>query len=241
MSYPGDREQENHESEGFEGEEFEGAWEEDGQLALSGEDDDLPWLEADDYEEESGFDFRLIGVALVGLLVVAALLGAGYWFTRDRPDAEMVPDGSTVAAPEGPYKERPEDGGSSQVAGTGDLAFQTAEGESTRGRIDADDGGDRGAAPSIDVAQADGESTPPAASGGAYVQIGAFGSKADAEAAWSSATQRFSALSGLRHRVIEAEVNGAPVFRLQAVASDEGAANSVCRSIRNSGGDCYVR
>ncbi|MDE1467001.1 SPOR domain-containing protein [Aurantiacibacter sp. D1-12] len=240
MIHPGD-EDENLEA----GEELEQAWEEDGQLALADEDEDLPWLEADEYEEEGSFDVRLIVLALVGLLVVAALLAAAWWFTRDTPDAEMVPDGSTVEAPEGAYKERPEDPGGQDVAGTGDQAFEVAEGESTRGRIDTNDGGDSDPAPSIDVAQSGGEGSggegASEPSGAAYVQIAAYSSREEANNGWRDQSSRFSALSGLRHRVIEAEVNSNTVYRLQAVASSTAEAERICRSIRSSGGDCYVR
>ncbi len=234
MIHPGDEDKNLEADRGL-----EEVWEEDGQLALDDQDEDLPWLEADEYEEDGGFDFRLIVLALVGLLVVAALLAAAWWFTRDRNGAEIIPDGSTVEAPEGAYKERPEEPGGRNVDGTGDQAFQVAEGESTRGRLDTDDGGDSDPSPSIDVAQSGGSQA--ANSGAAYVQIGAFGSEADAQAAWNAATQRYSVLSGLDRRIVEAEVNGASVYRLQAVASGEAAAQSVCRSIRASGGDCYVR
>ncbi|MBH5323337.1 SPOR domain-containing protein [Aurantiacibacter sediminis] len=232
MTYQGDENETGDES-----------LEQEEQLALADEDEDLPWLEGDDYEDEGGFDFRLIGIAVVGLLVVAAALFGVWWFTKDTPDAELIADGSTIEAPEGAYKQRPEDPGGRDVSGTGDQAFQVAEGESTRGRIEASDGGDSNARPSIDRNQdgVSGSRGETEATGGAYVQIGAFGSRSDAQTAWSSASNRFSALSGLRYRIVEAEVNGADVFRLQAVASDRSAADSVCRSIRASGGDCYVR
>ena len=236
MTYPGDDDDLEHRDDAF-----DESWEEEEQLTLADEDEDLPWLEADEYEEEGGFDARLIVYAVLGLLVVALVLAAFWWFMRERPDPELVPDGSTIEAPEGAYKERPEDPGGAQVAGTGDQAFETAEGQSTRSRID--DGGE--ARPAIDREQRGSDT-----SGGnddgdngnaVYVQIGAFSSESDAEAGWSSAAQRYSSLSGMRHRVVEAEVNGSTVYRLQAIAGDRAGAEATCRAIRNAGGDCYIR
>jgi len=248
MAYPGDEEDER---EGQDNDAPSFAAEE--QLILGTEDDALPWLEADDEEEEPGFDWRLITYGVTGLAVVAALLGAIWWFTRDRADPQLVADGSTIAAPAGPYKQRPDDAGGAEVAGTGDQAFAVAEGESTRGRIASNDGGSSSdARPAIDTAQgetqgrAGGEAqaeTPAEteASGAVYVQIGAFGSRADADAAWSREAGRYSALSGMRHRVVEGDVNGAKVYRLQAIAADRAVADATCRSIRSAGGDCYIR
>ena len=45
----------------------------------------------------------------------------------------------------------------------------------------------------------------------------------------------------MRHRIVEAEVNGATVYRLQAIAANREAGDAACRSIRNAGGDCYIR
>ncbi|KLE33931.1 hypothetical protein AAW00_11940 [Aurantiacibacter luteus] len=218
-------------------------WDDDGQLALADDDEQLPWLEADDYEDEGGFDWRIVVYALFGLAVVALLLGAVWYFTRDKADPELMPDGSTIEAPEEAYKERPENPGGAEVAGTGDQAFEVAEGQSTRGII-----GDEGEVrPSIDRDQGedapapDASATATASGSEVYVQIGAFGSRADADAAWATATSRYPALSGMRHRVLEGEVNGATVFRLQAVAASRDAGEATCRSIRNAGGDCYIR
>lgn len=226
---------------GIEDAEFEDAFEAEEQLALDDDDDALPWLEDDDdYEDEGGFDARLIWVALIGLLVIAAVLLAGWWLTRDTPDPELAADGSTIAAPDGPYKERPEDPGGREVAGTGDTAFEVAEGQTRRGRL-SDEG--ETPEPSIDVAQgADaGESEGADEPGAVYVQIGAFTSRSDASEAWVNARSRYSVLSGLRHRIVEAEVNGATVYRLQAITGDRAAGDSTCRAIRNAGGDCYIR
>ena len=243
MPYPGDDDQ-NLEAEDT----VEESWEEEGQLSLADEDEDLPWLEADEYEEEGGFDWRLLWTALIGLLVVGAALGAIWWFNRDAPDPELVADGSTIEAPEGAYKQRPEDSGGTEVAGTGDQAFEVAEGESTRGRMAGEDA-DSEARPSINASQAASSATPAASAsssssdtaGAVYIQIGAFGSRADAESAWSTESRNHSALSGMRHRVVEGDVNGAKVYRLQAIAADRSSADATCRSIRNSGGDCYIR
>ncbi len=226
--------------DGIEDAEFEETLEAEEQLALDDDGDALPWLEDDgDYEDEGGFDARLIWVALIGLLVIAGVLFAGWWFTRDAPDPELAADGSTIEAPDGPYKERPEDPGGREVAGTGDTAFEVAEGESRRGRL-ADN--DETPQPSIDVAQGADEVDESADEAGAiYVQIGAFTSRADANEAWVSARGRYSVLSGLRHRIVEAEVNGATVYRLQAITGDRASGDSTCRAIRNAGGDCYIR
>ncbi|KLI65103.1 hypothetical protein AAV99_00900 [Aurantiacibacter marinus] len=225
------------------------SWAEEEQLALADEDEDLPWLEADEYEEEGGFDWRLVTYALLGLAVVGAALAALWFGLRDRPDAELVADGSTIEAPEGAYKQRPDDPGGTEVAGTGDQAFEVAEGESTRSRIADNDQTASAARPTIDRNQNGSSSesgstdAAPAAdsSGAVYVQIGAFGSESDAETAWNSASGRYSALSGLRHRVVEADVNGAKVYRLQAIAGNRSSADATCRAIRNAGGDCYIR
>ena len=216
------------------------------------EDDDLPWLEDDAaYEEEGGFDARLIWFALLGLAAIIALLAAAWYFTRDGVDPELAEAGSTIAAPDGPYKERPEDPGGREVEGTGDTAYQVAEGESQRGRV-----ADNAPRPSIDRDQAgaagdrDGDADEgepaaaetPAASGDAvYVQIGAFTSREDANAGLANARNRYSAISGMRHRIVEAEVNGAKVYRLQIVAGNRAAGDATCRAIRNAGGDCYIR
>lgn len=241
MNLPAGGQDEN----GIEGAEVDEAYEAEVQLALDDDGDSLPWLEDDeDYEDEGGFDARLIWFGLIGLLVIAALLFGAWWMLRDRQDPELVANGGTIEAPDGPYKERPEDPGGRQVEGTGDTAFEVAEGQSTRGRL-ADDGEDAPTAePSIDIAQGsdDGEDDEAAASSNAvYVQIGAFTSRSVASEAWVNARGRYSALSGLRNRIVEAEVNGATVYRLQAIAPDRATGDSTCRVIRNAGGDCYIR
>ncbi|GAA5061785.1 hypothetical protein GCM10023208_31550 [Erythrobacter westpacificensis] len=224
---------------GIEDAQFEDAYEAEEQLPLQDDDDALPWLEDDgDYEDEGGFDARLIWFALIGLLVIAAILFGAWWLLRDRPDAELIADGTTIEAPDGPYKERPEDPGGREVAGTGDTAYEVAEGQSTRGMLAEDTPAPE---PDADDAQDDEQAEEVAPPGAAYVQIGAFTSRADASEAWVSARGRYSVLSGMRNRIVEAEVNGATVYRLQAIAPSREAGDATCRAIRNAGGDCYIR
>lgn len=241
MTHPGDGRM-DHDVEDVPGDETAYAGED--QLSLNEENDTLPWLEDDgDYQDEGGFDARLIWLTLIGLVVIAAVLFGAWYLFRERPDATILADGSTIEAPDGPYKERPEDPGGREVEGTGDTAFEIAEGEATRGRIGEEEATappEPTPEPSIDREQAEPE-TPVATGNQVYVQIGAYTSRSDANDAWVTASSRYSAISGMRHRVVEAEVNGASVYRLQVIADNREAGDATCRAIRNAGGDCYIR
>ena len=58
---------------------------------------------------------------------------------------------------------------------------------------------------------------------------------------WNTLRQRFEALSGLNNRILEAQVDGATVYRLQAVTGDAATARNVCNAIKAGGGDCQVK
>ncbi len=220
-----------------------GTLEAEERLAFEDEDDSLPWLEDDaEYEEDRGFDARLIWITLAGLVVIGSVLFALWWLLRDGPQADAVADGSTIEAPNQPYKERPEDPGGRQVEGTGDTAYQVAGGESQRGRLA--DTPEEAASPSIDLEQNDSEGEADKrveTNSNVYVQIGAYTSRSDANDAWVRARGRYSVLSGMSNRVVEAQVNGATVYRLQAITSDRATGDATCRAIREQGGDCYIR
>ncbi len=53
--------------------------------------------------------------------------------------------------------------------------------------------------------------------------------------------QQHSALSGHAHRVIEGKADIGTVYRLQAVATDAGAARSLCAGLRAAGLACQVK
>lgn len=220
------------------------------QLRLTGEDDVLPWLANDDEDEEDqggGSDYRILIFAVVALLALGGILWAAKAFFDGVGNGPVQADGSTLEAPEGPYKERPENPGGQDVAGTGDLSYEVGEGVNREGHLAP---GEDEVVPSVDLGQAASRpaagaspapTASPAASGGVGVQVGAFQTRESAEAGWSTLTARYDVLQAVRHRVVEATVDGGRVYRLQAVAADGAAADALCRSIRSAGGDCQVK
>jgi len=223
------------------------------QLSLTGNDEALPWLEADDDEVEQSSDYRILIFGALAVLALAAILFGAKHFLGNSEGANATPDGSTIAAEDGAYKSVPENPGGEQVAGTGDLSFEVGEGQGREGTV----GGE--ATPSIDVDQAGADrpsamaTRAPAAaatasasaaatgSGGVGVQVGAYSSRAAAESGWSQLSGRFNVLSGVNHRIIEGTADSGTIFRLQAVSGNVAAAETLCRSIRGAGGDCQVK
>lgn len=212
-----------------------------GQLDLNAGEERLPWLESgDDYEEQGVDTARIIGLALAGLLFVGIVVGGLWWFTGQRGDPELIADGSTIEAPPGPIKTRPDDPGGKTFEGTGDTSFAVGEGQTREGVLASE----IEPRPSIDAATV--ENTQPAAAaapkgGGVGVQVGAYSSRARAEQGWTALVQQHSALQGVPHRVVEGEADIGRVFRLQAVAGNRAAADSLCARIRAGGGNCQVK
>lgn len=105
------------------------------QLGGQADEDRLPWLEpVDDYEDEDGISIgRLIGAVVVGLVALGLIIGGIFWL-RNRDSA--AGDGSIIAAPDGPIKERPEDAGGMSVEGTGDVAYGASVGDDVNSTID---------------------------------------------------------------------------------------------------------
>ncbi|MDY7097433.1 MAG: SPOR domain-containing protein [Pseudomonadota bacterium] len=100
------------------------------ELDLS-EEDSLPWLEADEEDDSAGSldTAQLVGfLALLGA-VLFGVLGTIYFVSQSGSSDEMVADGSTIEAPEGPYKTAPDDPGGKEFAGTGDVAPGVGQGQ----------------------------------------------------------------------------------------------------------------
>jgi len=207
-------------------------------LDLDDGDEQLPWLESDEDYEQGGVDTgRIVAFALIGLLVIGLVVGALWFFTRDRSDPALVADGGTIEAPDGPYKTRPENPGGKTFAGTGDTSFAVAEGQSREGKL-----AEEAPRPSVDAASAD-KPAPPAedVKGGVGVQVGAYSNRAAAEQGWATLQGRYSALQGVRHRIVEGQADIGTVYRLQAVAGDAASANGLCNAIKAAGGACQVK
>lgn len=249
-------------------EEVEGA---DAELDLSG-DDSLPWLEADEDDADGGSDnTHIILLGLIFLGITVAAVGTVWFFGSKADNAMLAADGSVIEAPEGPIKERPEDPGGKEFAGTGNLAPVVAEGGTPEGVMNTggNAGGDgefaRGSAldrtgsANAGAGNSGGSTASTAAnsSGGAGngnsgaatgnsvsgigVQLAAYSSRARAEQGWRELSRRTDALSGLRYRIEEGVVDIGTVFRLQAVAGDRAAANRLCAQLKSDGIDCQVK
>lgn len=216
------------------------------ELAFAKEDERLPWLEADDDAEEGAVDTgRVIAFVLASLVVLALVIGGLWWSFRERSQGAVVANGSTIAAPPGPYKTKPARPGGNEAVGTGDASFKVAEGQTVEGKV--------AEAPAPKPTVEHGQAAPApartatvahpgsASAAGVGVQVGAYSSRDRAEAGWSTLSTRYPALGGVNHRVVEGTVDGSPIFRLQAVASDLKAAQSLCSALQRQGGDCQVK
>lgn len=237
------------------------AWEADAvepleteRLALDDEGERLPWLESSDdtdYNEYDGVNTqRMLVFVLMGLIALAAIVGGIWWATNRTADPALVADGSTIEAPDAPYKEAPKDPGGKTFEGTGDSSFAVSEGQTRAAQL-----GDTNATPApaasasapAGAASAGSASTiataPVAAAqaGGVGVQVGAFSSQAAAEAGWARLVQQSGALSGFKHRVVSGRADIGTVYRLQAVAADQGAANALCGRLKAAGISCQVK
>ena len=79
------------------------------------------------------------------------------------------------------------------------------------------------------------------ASGGYYLQLGAFSSTARANAAWSEFTGKHSALSGLSADVQPLNRSGSTLYRLRAAGVPSRArAEQLCASLKAAGQPCIV-
>jgi len=207
------------------------------ELALTG-DDSLPWLESDDeVEEGGGIDTaQVIAFALVLLALLALVVGAIWYFTNRGGEGEFEPDGSTIAAPDIPVKVRPDDPGGKEFEGTGNVAPVVGEGQTREGRV------------ATEQPQAEPDQAPDAAprqeslaAQGVAVQLAAYSSRARAQQGWGELSRRTDALSGVRYRIAEGEIDIGTVYRLQALAGDRAAADALCAALKADGLDCQVK
>jgi len=238
------------------------------ELELS-EDESLPWLETDEYDHDGGAvdTARIIGLAAILLLLLGLIIYGLWWFTNRSQNANVVADGSTIEAPAGDYKERPEDAGGKEFAGTGNVAPAVGQGQTREGTIG--DGAPQGsegiensaaanagadftnsgsnasgssAKASADVkAAAAAGSAAKASSGGVGVQVGAFGSEARAKEGWAQLRRQTTALNNARFRVVKGTADIGTVYRLQAVTGSAAEADQLCAKLKSDGLACQVK
>lgn len=101
------------------------------------DEDRLPWLEAvEDEDDEPGVGAgKLIAALIAGLIALGLIVGGVFWL-RERGAEGGSGEGELIAAPEGNYKERPDNPGGMQVDGTGDVAYSASEGADVNSAID---------------------------------------------------------------------------------------------------------
>ena len=223
------------------------------ELAFETPEERLPWLESDDEgDDQPTYDTsRLVGLGLIMLVALVVLVG-GVWFFANRGAVSgPAPDGSLIAAPETPYKERPASPGGKTFAGTGDTSYAVGEGREVEARL-------AGSPPQLPKAIV---SSPPAATAtsapapsptptasadvglpaGTAVQVGAYSSRADAEAGWRRLTGQTDALSGVSYRIVAGRADIGTVYRLQAVGGDRTGAQALCARLKAAGIACQVK
>lgn len=209
----------------------------------------LPWLESadDDLDDDEGGDTgRLLMLALIGVVALAALVGGVWWFSHRGSDEAALADGSTIEAPATPYKEAPKDPGGKTFDGTGDSSFAVSEGQTRPAKIAAGPSEVPTLAPTASASAKPTPSASPSAAAapatpGVGVQVGAFSSKEAAEAGWSKLAQQYNALSGISHRVVQGKADIGTVYRLQAISGNIAGATALCAQLRSAGLACQVK
>ena len=218
-------------------------------LELIESEERLPWLGAEDEEErEAGFaTSRLVMLGVLSLVVVGALVAVA-WFAMGATSDEPPADGSLVEAPDGPYKVRPEDAGGKVHPGTGQTSFAVGEGKTREGRLadrqptamPASEPVEEAAGPSLATTLNEGPRAAEPAKG-TLVQVGAYPSRGEAQEAWGRLMRQTTSLNGVRHRVVEAQVDIGTVYRLQAVTGGNAEARALCGRLKDDGLACFVK
>ena len=215
-------------------------------------DPDLPWLqEVEDEDAPRGISGRKMLVGLLAVVVVAAVIAAGFfWLGRREVAVSGGPE--LIRAPEEPYKVKPEDPGGLDIAGESQTTFETSAGQDIDSRLDIPEQ-PRTAPEAPPQRIPPGEtkepvpadpSTPPAprpsGAAGSVVQLGAYSNTAQAERAWTALSTRFGALSGLTKIVVPYSAAGSSGYRLRAQAGSPEQAREVCRALQAAGESCFI-
>lgn len=72
------------------------------------------------------------------------------------------------------------------------------------------------------------------------VQLGSYGSEADAKANWASLKRKYSQLAAHDVVITKAEVNGKIYYRVAAAGFGRQSAAQMCSSLKSAGGGCFA-
>jgi len=227
------------------------------ELAFETSEDRLPWLQAaEGGDEPPAFDTgRLVGIGLIMLVALGAIVGT-VWFLANRTLGDAPePDGTLIAAPETPYKVRPASPGGKTFAGTGDTSYVVGEGKEIEGKLATPSPSMAAATPTASSTPTEqprattttkpsakpSEPAPSALAPGTAVQVGAYSTRADAEAGWRRLTSETDALSGVSYRIVTGRADIGTVYRLQAVGGDKAGAQALCERLKSAGIACQIK
>lgn len=233
------------------------------------EEDRLPWLEpaGEDMEAEGVPLAKVLLLMLLGLVLLAAIVGGGYWL-KNRAGSDGG-DARLIAAESGPYKVPANEADAKAFDGEGDAAFEASEGGEATGRIDASQVPETprtdlvpatvkaeeapkpvaAAKPTVaapvktvaaDARKPAAAATSEPSSEGPRIQLGAFGSRALAEDVWKKMSGRFDYLAPLSHHVEPVETGGRTLYRLRVSVASSEDASATCGKLRVAGESCMV-
>ena len=237
---------------------------EGGRDRLDFEDEDrLPWLEpaVEEGEDDRISPMRLLGLILLGLVLFGAVVAGVWWAQNRNGSGGGLDEGQIIPAPIENYKIAANEADAKKFDGEGDASFAASEGVLRDGTIDPSRVPEApitktapapaSAKPAVpakpaqsvtarvtDETSATPAATPKTASGGAMIQLGAYGSAAGAKDAWNRLSKRFAYLAPLAMTVEPAEVGGGTVYRLRATAG--GQAGTICGKLKVAGESCLV-
>jgi cell division protein FtsN len=221
------------------------------------DEDSLPWLqEVEDEDGPRGISARAMLVGVLVVLLVAAALGAGFYWLGSRGGG-FAGEPELIKAPATPYKVKPDEPGGLDVTGESQTTFETSAGQDVDSRLNLGATGreDVSAQQQPRAAEEEGSKAKPAeappapkpvpapkASGapGSVIQLGAFKDTAQAERAWSALSARFGVLSSMTKIVVPYAANGSSGYRLRAAASSPDAARAACQTIQAGGESCFI-
>ncbi|MEJ7934038.1 SPOR domain-containing protein [Sphingobium sp. AN558] len=229
------------------------------------DEDRLPWLEpaVDGDDEERISPLRLLGLIIVGLALIGAVVAGVWWLQNRGSTSGAAGEGKLIAAPASGYKIAANEADAKKFDGEGDASYAASEGVVREGRIDPSrvpeapitkttPAPTSGTKPAVASRPSQRFSTPVEdethpkvvsaaprpASGGAMIQLGAYGSQSGAKDAWTKLSKRFAYLAPLGMSVEPAEVGGGTVYRLRATAGSQ--AGTMCGKLKVAGESCIV-